>query len=257
MDTQVAQTSLAKEISIPFELEALNRAHRYQKWVFDLLQPHLGQRIIEFGAGVGNLSRWLPVRERLILTEFDPYLLRILREETIRVRGEQPSIMVESFDLSRDDASRYYEENLDTVVSFNVLEHVENDHSALERQLAILKHSKASGPRRLCFFVPAHQWAFGTMDRTFGHFRRYGARQVKALIKGVEPGAHVSTTYFNLPGLLGWILQGRILKRTSFGASSVDLFEALCPIIRPMDSLLHSLPLPLGQSLLCVVTLKS
>ncbi len=242
--------------SIPFELEALSNAVRYQQWVFDLLEPHLGQRIIEFGAGVGNLSKWLPLRERLILTEFDPYLLEILRTSTDQIRKAHHGVTVEPFDLSRDDPSRYFGDHLDTVVSFNVLVHVEDDLGALERQIAILKNSKAPGPKRVCFFVPAHLWAYGTMDQTFGHFRRYSASMVRNLVKKVDPTAVIQARYFNLPGLVGWLLQGRILKKTSFGVESVKAFEALCPLIRAVDSLAHFVRLPLGQSLLCVVTLR-
>src|SRR5262245_37150543 len=66
--------------AIPFELEALNQATEYQRWVTDTVMPYLGERILELGAGVGNLSRWLPVKERLILTETEPYLLDLLRK---------------------------------------------------------------------------------------------------------------------------------------------------------------------------------
>ena len=55
--------------SIPFELESLREAINYQRWIVDMISPFLGNSILEIGAGIGNISRWLPVRQRLVLCE--------------------------------------------------------------------------------------------------------------------------------------------------------------------------------------------
>ncbi len=48
-------------IEMPFELESLAKAVNYQRWVSDAIQPYMGRRILEVGAGVGTMSQWLPV----------------------------------------------------------------------------------------------------------------------------------------------------------------------------------------------------
>src|SRR5215470_2165385 len=40
-------------------LVRLGRAERYNRWLFAELQPYLGQRVLEIGAGIGNLTRHL------------------------------------------------------------------------------------------------------------------------------------------------------------------------------------------------------
>jgi hypothetical protein len=160
---------------------------------------------------------------------------------------------VQRLDVLQDDLSPYIAENLDTIVSFNVLEHIDNDVGALKALCRILRESRSQEPKRLIIFVPAHAWAYGTMDRTFGHYRRYSKHGLVQLARLVAPDAQVSAKHLNFCGLLGWVLTGRILKRENIGTGAVALFEALCPVLKLVDFVIHRiLRLPLGQSL-CVV----
>ena len=244
MDVSGSLNSAAAAPSeLPFELESLSRAYRYQRWVADAVSPYWGRRILELGAGVGNLSQHLPVRDRLILTEMEPALYARLSQRATEIATEARAaagvVSVQPFDLANDSIDPLVAEGLDTIISFNVLEHIENDRAALRRLVEILKRGGAERPRRLVTFVPAHQWAYGTMDKAFGHHRRYTAAGFRRLAEEVAPGARVTTRYFNTFGLVGWVLTGRILRRSSIGLGSIHLFEALCPVIRPIDDAVH------------------
>jgi SAM-dependent methyltransferase len=245
--------SAASLEKIPFELRSLASARNYQAWVFRKVEPFLGKRILELGAGIGNMSRWLPLRERLILTESEPALCEMLRD-SLADRAADPRVTTQSFDLAKSDLAPYIAENLDTIVSFNVLEHIEDDAAALARLCEILRASKAPGPKRLVTFVPAHSWAYGAMDKSFGHYRRYSRGSLGSILKSVAPEAKHTFSYFNVVGLAGWIVNGRILGKSQIGMGSIDAFERLCPIVSPIDDLLHKhLKLPMGQSLVSVV----
>jgi hypothetical protein len=237
---------------IPFELRSLAAARNYQAWVYRKVEPFLGRRILELGAGIGNMSRWLPVRDRLILTESEPSLCEMLREG-LGERASDPRVSCQSFDLAQSDLAPYIAENLDTIVSFNVLEHIEDDSAALARLCEILRKSQAPGPKRLVSFVPAHSWAYGAMDKSFGHFRRYSRQRLESILEQVAPETKLSHSYFNVVGLAGWLVNGRLLGKSQIGMSSIDAFEKLCPIVSPIDDLLHKhLRLPMGQSLISV-----
>jgi 16S rRNA A1518/A1519 N6-dimethyltransferase RsmA/KsgA/DIM1 with predicted DNA glycosylase/AP lyase activity len=56
-------------MTLPFELEILKDATNYQKWAAQAILPYLGERILEVGSGIGNMSQWLPVRQKLVLSE--------------------------------------------------------------------------------------------------------------------------------------------------------------------------------------------
>src|SRR5207244_5733096 len=69
-------------------LERMAAAPRYNRWMFDRLRPWVGRRVLEVGAGIGNMSAFLVDRERLVLTDTEPYYLARLRERLgARARG--------------------------------------------------------------------------------------------------------------------------------------------------------------------------
>ena len=253
MQSEVLSHGVLELDTLPFELAALASAQRYQSWVFETIQPFLGKRILEIGAGIGNMSAWLPVQERLILTETDPELHKILLKSVEAVKTVDPRISVQKFDVLTDSIEPFVAENLDTVVSFNVLEHIDDDEKAFQLLCQILKQSRTTGSRRLITFVPAHNWAYGSLDKTFGHHRRYSSSRIRELSRKLAPEAKLTLGHFNTVGLLGWLVNGRLLRKQTLGLGTVKVFEALCPMLRPIDSVLHGvLRLPIGQSLYAV-----
>lgn len=246
----------ATDDGLPFELALLARAVNYQQWVASAVEPHLGRRILEVGAGIGNMSKWLPARDLLMLSEAEPSLLAQLRQTAARHFENDRRVSVAALDLTQDLRTQFSRHDFDTIVSFNVLEHIEDDAGALRQLIGILRDSQSGAPRRLVTFVPAHQWALGTIDRTYGHFRRYSAQDFGRLAAAVAPGCRYSARYFNLVGLPGWLVMGKLMRRPNISVRAVDSFEKLCPYIRGIDDFLHTtLHIPLGQSLLAVISL--
>lgn len=242
---------------IPFELESLANARRYQRWLYESVRPFLGNRILELGSGIGNLSQHLPVRERLILSDIEPILLKELEAKIPSVKG----LSIEKVDPAVPLARAFAHENLDTVVSFNVFEHIEDDEAVLRDLLRLLRESGTTKPKRIVTVVPAHQFAYGNIDRGFGHFRRYSRRSFRHLLEKAADGNSASyrykSFYLNLPALLGWWVNGKVRGKSQIGSGNLKLFEKLCPVIRPVDTFLHrALRLPLGNSLVTVVELK-
>lgn len=241
---------------LPYELQNLAGAVRYQEWVARSVTPFLGKRILEFGSGIGTLSRWLPEGEALILSEFDSGLFNVLAQES---RKRDPSgKRIQCFNLPVNDelVAIAKEAQIDTVVSFNVLEHISEHEAVLDRLIEVLRASSTPGPKRLITFVPAHGWLYGELDRAFGHCRRYERKSLEALLKRLAPEMRIQSRYFNLPGVPGWYLMGRVLKRSTLGKGSVQAFEKLVPLISGIDDFIHAtLKLPVGQSLLSVATL--
>lgn len=243
-------------VPIPYELDSLRKAINYQKWVAETVEPFLGERILEVGAGIGNMSKWLPLRERLVLTETETQFIPILEQTVHEKLNGDSRARVERLDLTTDWVGKLSVEDFDTVVSFNVLEHIENDIEAFRQFAKILRESNSRRPKRIITFVPAHPWAYGAIDRGFLHHRRYSMKMFQELVNKAAPGAQLKMRYFNVFGLPGWVVLGRLFKRQNLGDGSVKAFEKLCPYIRGIDDFLHErLHLPFGQSLLAVVTL--
>lgn len=240
---------------IPFELDNLQHAYNYQKWMIDSVTPFLGNSILEIGAGIGNLSSRLPLKDKLIFTESDPHLFEILKDKIANKFPNAVNVKTMLIDISTDWTTNLISENIDTVVSFNVLEHIEDDQAAMKQIYNLLKKSKSTNVKRIITFVPAHSWAFGAMDTVFKHYRRYNHQRMIDIARSIDPNTEINYRYFNLLGLIPWFFFGRVLNRDKIDKSSITAFEKICPYTRNIDDFIHSsLRLPFGQSLIFTIT---
>jgi glycosyltransferase involved in cell wall biosynthesis len=216
----------------------LGRAERYNRWVLEQLRPWLGQRVLEVGAGIGNLTRHLIGRELVVATDLNPRYLRILAgtfERHTRVR-------IRPLDLGAFDPAALAADRLDTVVCLNVLEHVEDDAAALRRL-----HDALMPGGRLILLVPAHPALHGAIDRAIHHFRRYGRDEVAAKLRAA--GFEVEQlAFFNRLGVVGWYLNSVVLRRTRVPSLQLRVQNWLVPVLRAE----RWLPLPFGLSLIAV-----
>src|SRR2546422_8399411 len=117
-------------------LERMAAAPRYNRWMFDRLRPWVGRRVLEIGAGIGNMSAFLIDRERVVLTDTERYYLDRLRQ---RFAG-RPHVSVAELRLPAVSPG-LGAERLDTVVCLNVLEHIEDDRASLDRKSTRLNSS--------------------------------------------------------------------------------------------------------------------
>lgn len=245
-------TEIPLPTHLPFELVALEKAVRYQQWIIETIQPYVGKRILELGAGIGNMSRWFKTAEHLVLTETDPELLQCLEARANKWFPNSSSVSVRPLDIAKETLHLFADDNIDTIVSFNVLEHIEDHHAVLQQCVNLLRQS-SPGKKTIITFVPAHAFAYGVMDKTVGHFRRYNKKMFKELHQQIIPDAKLILQPFNFVGLLGWVMNGRVLQKNSAGSSVIGIFETLCPLIKFVDSIvIKKMKIPLGQSLLAI-----
>jgi len=215
-------------------------APRFNRWMFERLRPWVGRRVLEIGAGIGNMSAFLVDEagvDRLVLTDTEPYYLRRLRQ---RFAG-RPQVAVAELRLPGRDP-RLAAERLDTVVCLNVLEHIEQDGAALRAM-----HDLLQPAGRLLLLVPSLRALYGSLDEALGHFRRYVPDELQAKLQ--VAGFRVRhLEYFNLAGVPGWWLTGRVLRRRLIPAGALRWYEALVPLFR----LERFLPWRIGQSLIAI-----
>lgn len=226
-------------------LAIMQAAPRYHAWQYRRVAPFLGRRIAEIGSGVGNMSQHL-LRGRpelLVLTDTDASYRAALRQQ---FAGES-SVEVASLRLPDDQAAEGFRAaRLDTVVAFNVLEHITEDVAALRSMAQMLM------PRgRAVILVPALPSLYGSLDVELGHARRYTRKTLSAVID--QAGFSVERVfYFNLFGSLGWWLSARVRRQPRIPVHQLRIFDALVPILRVEDLV----SLPLGQSVIGVGVLR-
>ncbi|NUQ62171.1 MAG: glycosyltransferase [Pirellulales bacterium] len=220
-------------------LTSAARATRYCRWIMDQAGEYLGQRVMEAGCGIGNLSAMLLGRERLLLVDKEPMYVGMLRERF----GRRGNVRIDQADLTHSGAlERWRGEEIDTVFCPNLLEHVEPDRQLLRGFFEVLV------PGGHCVaIVPAGRWLFTGMDEELGRFRRYSPEELqqKMAAAGFEI---VFTRQFNRLGSVGWGLLGHLFRRRRLHATQMMWFDRVLPLVKALDYLL---PLP-GMSLIVV-----
>jgi glycosyltransferase involved in cell wall biosynthesis len=207
-------------------LDTLSRAPRFNRWMADTIEPFVGQRVLEIGAGIGNLSRRLARRRsRYIATDIDVEALARLR---VRL-AHRPNLEIRRCDLTCAADFAPFEEAVDTVVCLNVVEHVEDDLAALRH----IHRTLVPGGLALVL-VPEGMSVYGRYDEVLGHFRRYSSPQLAARMR--EAGFTVEHVLeFNRTTRPAWWFNGRVLRRETFSRFQIWAFDRLVPLWRRLD----------------------
>jgi SAM-dependent methyltransferase len=220
-------------------LEMMGDMHAYHRWLFDTAQPYLHGRICEVGGGTGNITQYLLGYERVTVIEPEP-----LSRETIVGRfSGRPNLTVVGTSLERCPCQEVPADSFDSLLSVNVLEHIEDDVAAAQTMADLVRPGG-----HVVAIVPAMQSLFGELDLAAGHYRRYSRRLLASVFN--QAGLNVvRTRYFNTIGTLGWLVNSRVRGRSRMSQEYYQRCERAVPLVRMLDYLC---PLPFGQSLLIV-----
>ena len=219
-------------------LQRMKKLRRYNEWVFSKFRPFLGRRVLEIGSGVGNITKFLLDRELIIVTDVEPKYLALLKNTF----GKYKKFIIDHLDISRPEMERYRSHHIDSVICFNVLEHIEQDEEPLKNIFDLLEPNG-----RLLLLVPSHPWLYGSLDRHLGHHRRYGKRELKNKLEAMGFKV-IFLEYFNRAGTLGWFLNSQILRRKRLPSFQLRMYNFLVPLLK----LEKFFPLPFGTSLIVV-----
>jgi SAM-dependent methyltransferase len=197
-------------------------AERYNAWLFDRARPYLGRSALDAGAGIGTFTA-LAAQDgrRVVAVEPDPRFADWLAHRF----AAEPGVEVQREDVTELELA----DPVDSILCFNVLEHVPDDARAVQRFRDLL----APGGH-LLLLVPAHARLFGAADRAVGHERRYGKRTLAGLLESngflVQDIRHV-----NPVGAIGWLVSSRLLRRTNIPGGPLAAYDRLVPLLRRLD----------------------
>jgi SAM-dependent methyltransferase len=221
-----------------FEFAALTAAENYRAAIARFFSPHLKGNIVEIGSGVGQmLADIQKICQPRQVTAVEPNPTFIPQLQTRLPFAEVIEGTVEHLPAG----AKY-----DGLLSVNVLEHIQDDVSAL-RQC----HARVlPGTGHLCILVPARPELYSPIDKDFGHFRRYTKEELREKLQkaGFTP---LKVSYYNFIGYFGWLINFRLLARRGFDPMSVRLFDRI--IFPPCNRLERTLGwCPLGQSVVAI-----
>lgn len=208
-------------------LTNLERARRFNLWLGTILRPYLGDRVLEIGAGIGNLTSQFIPRELYVASDINPNYVQYLQSYSFG----KPYLRVMKIDANAAADFSGLENQFDTALMINVLEHVPD----ASRALSLLHQSLAPGGR-VVILVPQHPWLYGTFDEALEHRERYTAEQLRQQLTAA--GFRVAELFdFNRFSVPGWWWNGRLFRRKHFSRIQLKLVETAMPVLRRIDHL--------------------
>jgi 2-polyprenyl-3-methyl-5-hydroxy-6-metoxy-1,4-benzoquinol methylase len=229
--------------AIPYsgsELELFADARIWRAYWQAQIAPFIGKRVLEVGAGLGTVVRslsHLPIVHWVAL-EPDPDMagrLSVLSESGVLPAFCEPRPGTTS-DLAPD-------EQFDTVMYVDVLEHIEDDRAELARAA---RHVAPNGT--LIVLAPAHQFLYSSFDAAIGHFRRY---RLGVLLDLCPPGLSVARArYLDAAGLLTSLGNRLLLKQSVPTPAQIGIWDRV--MVRASRWIDPALSFRLGKSVLVV-----
>ena len=235
-----------EEVAIPHEysetgvgtqvLDLMAGATRYTDWLIERVSPAIGRRVMEIGAGSGTITSNLLDRELVVAVDVSPHLCEQLRAQFAR----HPNVRVVEQDL-QGSTGGLEGLGIDSAVSINVFEHIEDDLAAMRSVFRILPPGGTFG-----LLVPAHPLLHGRFDRDIGHHRRYTKRDLRSKLEAA--GFEIDRLRRSNPvGAIGWLVNFRLLGKGEL--SGVQLYDRAVRALAGFDRLVEP---PFGLSLVAL-----
>jgi 2-polyprenyl-3-methyl-5-hydroxy-6-metoxy-1,4-benzoquinol methylase len=210
-------------------LNVISKAQKFNRWMYQTVQPYLKGNILEIGSGLGNLTDFFRANQKQI-TPSD-----YSNEYVTFLQSKYPDVKSLQIDLTQ---SEFTENNpslkgaFDSAFALNVIEHIEDDVLALSNMAKLVKKEG-----KMVVLVPAYQFLYCKFDKNLGHYKRYNK---KSLIETVQKAnlKVVDAFYFNAFGILGWWLFGKVLNKEHIG-EEMGLYNLLVPVFKVIDKILN------------------
>ena len=220
-------------------LNNLTGTPQYLSWLALKLRPHVGDSVLEIGAGIGNIAGRLMSRRTLyVAAEKDALHLHALHNRFLRT----PNVTVQRLDPESPEDLAGLEGVFDTVLCLNVLEYL----AAPQQVVASLRSTLKPGGN-LIVLVPRGPALFGSLDRSLGHKRRFSPDDLKQMLEA--QGFATEKIYdINRAGAPPWWTYGKIFRARHINKLTLKIFDKTVWLWRRLDWLM---PWP-GLSLIAV-----
>ena len=227
-------------------LLAISKADRFNRWMFETVQPYLKGNMLEIGSGIGNISQYfLDNKQQLTVSDLRENYLHFLRKKFSAYSNLRGIYNLDLIDPEFEQKHAQILNSFDSVFALNVIEHIENDGLALTNCKKLLKPGGT-----LLILVPAFMQLYNSLDRELFHFRRYSRSMLQNQV--INAGFSIKKSfYFNALGIPAWIVGGWFSKTKTISSSQMNAYNKLIPLARIGDRLTGNL---LGLSVITVAT---
>jgi len=209
------------------ELQLFSRAENWKRYWSAQVRPHLGQRVLEVGAGIGVNTPFLNTNTvEWVCLEPDKNMAAMLVE---RQRATQ---LAGTRTVAGLIADLPCIASFDSIIYIDVLEHIKDDTAEIAAATARL-HPNGT----LVVLSPAHAWLFSAFDTAIGHYRRYSPRDFRALTR---PDLElISLRQLDSVGIIASLANSVVLRSQMPTVPQILLWDRIMvPVSRLLDPLL-------------------
>ena len=217
-------------------LEELSQIGSYNKWLVAHFRNYIGEKVLEIGSGIGNITQ-------ILLCESPSVTPSDIRKDFISTLNNRFNNSAFYLDIAHVDFNKIKQGSYDTVVAFNVIEHIHNEDLTLKNM-----HRLLSPEGRILIVMPAHDYLFGSYDKLAGHKRRYSVRYLKRILSENRFVVE-KIRYINKLGAIGWWVNSKVLRRIRFPENQLAAINFLVPFLNILDKII---PGNFGLSIICV-----
>ena len=203
--------------------QSLGRAPRFQRWVLEIFNSYIGQRVLEVNAGPGNTTEHLLLRRQLVVTDSDPVHVETLRRRFGHMANVETSVV---------DFAAGSPDHIDPVETALVFDGLQRENEPKEYLANVASVVMSDG--YLLIQVPAHEGLYGPTDRAAGHARRFDREELEDIIRssGLEL---MLIQEFNRLGAIGW-RANHASSSGRIGPFAARSFDLLVPLAKRIDT---------------------
>ncbi|MBL0109225.1 MAG: class I SAM-dependent methyltransferase [Ignavibacteria bacterium] len=216
-------------------LDVISSADKFNQWMYETIKPYCKGKILEIGSGIGNISAFfLKDKFEIMLTDIRDVYCEKLEAKFSGNKNLTGSKNVDLIDPEFDIKHKSLFNSFDTVFALNVIEHIQNDNLSVSNCKKLLRQNG-----NLIILVPAYQSLFNSFDESLEHYRRYNKNTLNKLFQENDLKI-IHEQYFNLMGILGWFISGKLQKNSTFPPGQMKLYNSFVPIFKIIDKMIFN-----------------
>ena len=216
-------------------LERFDGANLWIKYIIFKIRKYLKDDVLEVGAGCGSFTKgYMKNFNSITLTDMDNNSFNLLKKNFINEKN------VNVINAPTKDVNKKF----NTILYFNVLEHVKEDKLEIKTAL-----EKLNSGGYLIILVPAHQKIYSKLDKAVGHYKRYDIDFFKE--NKFEKSKVVKLHFLDFFGYLLYFLNKIFFKEETY-PSSFKIFiwdKVFTPFTIVVDYLTGY---KFGKNILCI-----
>jgi 2-polyprenyl-3-methyl-5-hydroxy-6-metoxy-1,4-benzoquinol methylase len=223
------------------ELEIFERAINWKAYWTHQISPHIGDSVLEVGAGIGANTKGLYARENQTWLCLEPDARQCaIIDEKIKSGILPPSLEAQAKTINDLDDGKFF----DTILYIDVLEHIKEDGLEL-----INASSRLLKGGKIVIISPAHNFLFSEFDTKIGHYRRYNRKMLQRIIPSNMKKNRLY--YLDSIGFFASLANKLLLKSSDPTHKQIQLWDRL--MVRASRVADPLLGYNFGKTIVCII----